>query len=86
MIVSLVKTASELEVYAHEFEVSCNNLDQLLRPMFALYTLESVGLPLPVPLTAYPLDFQAPEGMFCIRSNCPMLCFGCSFCVMIILW
>ncbi|KAL7470595.1 hypothetical protein ACHAXS_010844 [Conticribra weissflogii] len=62
MIVSLVKTASELEIYAREFELSCNNLDQLLKPTFHMYRLDPPALPTPVPLTAYPLDFQAPEG------------------------
>jgi len=61
MIVSLVKTASELEVYAREFEVSCGNVDSLLRPTFGLYKLAPPQLPMPVPLTAYPLDFRAPE-------------------------
>jgi hypothetical protein len=62
MIISLVKTASELEVYAREFEVSCSNLDQLLRPTFEHYKIEPPPLPTPLPLTAYPLDFQPPEG------------------------
>ncbi len=62
MIVSLVKTASQLEVYAREFEISCGNLDQLLRPTFDMYQLTPPLLPVPVPLTAYPLDFRAPEG------------------------
>lgn len=72
MIISLVKTASELEVYAREFEVSCSNLDQLLRPSFEHYKIEPPPLPAPLPLTAYPLDFQPPEGklvyvaMYCI--------------------
>ncbi|KAL7546864.1 hypothetical protein ACHAWF_010186 [Thalassiosira exigua] len=61
MIASLVKTASELEVYAREMEASCMNVDRLLRPTFERYGLEPVGLPAPVPLTAYPLDFRAPE-------------------------
>ena len=64
MIVSLVKTASELEVYAREQEVSCSNLDHLLRPTFDAYKLAPPPLPKPVPLTAYPLDFQPPEGEF----------------------
>ena len=62
MIISLVKTASELEVYAREQEVSCSNLDHLLRPTFDTYKLAPPPLPKPVPLTAYPLDFQPPEG------------------------
>jgi hypothetical protein len=61
MIVSLVKTASELEVYAREQEVACSNLDHLLRPTFEAYKLAPPPLPKPVPLTAYPLDFQPPE-------------------------
>ena len=75
MIISLVKTASELEVYAREFEVSCSNLDQLLRPSFEHYKIEPPPLPAPLPLTAYPLDFQPPEGklvyvaMYCITFS-----------------
>ena len=68
MIVSLVKTASELEIYAREFERSCGNLDQLLRPTFDMYRLNPPQLPVPVPLTAYPLDFRAPEGNCCFYS------------------
>lgn len=63
MIVSLVKTASELEVYAREQEVACSNLDHLLRPTFEAYKLAPPPLPKPVPLSAYPLDFQPPEEM-----------------------
>ena len=58
MIVSLIKAASELEVYAREFEVSCGNLDQILRPTFESYKLAPPRLPTPVPLTAYPLDYH----------------------------
>ena len=58
MIVSLIKAASDLEVYAREFEVSCGNLDQILRPMFESYKLAPPRLPTPVPLTAYPLDYN----------------------------
>jgi len=62
MVVSLVKTASDLEIYAREFEISCGNVEQLLRPTFDMYKLTPPQLPMPVPLTAYPLDFRAPEG------------------------
>ena len=69
MIVSLVKTASDLEMYAREFEISCGNVEQLLRPTFDMYKLTPPQLPMPVPLTAYPLDFRAPEGnlFFAVR-------------------
>ena len=72
MIISLVKTASELEVYAREFEVSCSNLEQLLRPTFELYKVEPPPLPAPLPLTAYPLDFQPPEGKFVSEAIYPI--------------
>lgn len=62
MIVSLVKTASELEIYAREFEISCEKVDAVLKPTFEMYKLSPPQLPMPVPLTAYPLDFRAPEG------------------------
>ena len=64
MIVSLIKTASELEVYAREEEASCGNVEQLLRPTFERYEMTPPQLPTLVPLTAYPLDFRAPEGKF----------------------
>lgn len=64
MIVSLVKTASELEVFARETEMATGNVEQLLRPTFEMYKLTPPQLPNPIPLTAYPLDFRAPEGMF----------------------
>ena len=62
MIKCLVKTASDLESYAREYEISCGNVEQLLRPTFEMYKLTPPQLPMPVPLTAYPLDFRAPEG------------------------
>jgi len=58
MIVSLIKAASDLEVYAREFEVSTGNLDQILRPTYESYKLAPPRLPTPVPLTAYPLDYH----------------------------
>jgi len=62
MIISLVKTASDLEIFARESELSCGNVDQLLRPTFDMYKLVPPQLPNPVPLTAYPLlDFKPPE-------------------------
>ena len=66
MIVSLIKTASDLEVFARESEVSCGNVDTLLRPTFEVYKLQPPQLPNPLPLTAYPLDFTAPEGKSCL--------------------
>ena len=75
MIVSLVKTASELEIYAREFEVSCGNVDQLLRPTFDVYKLAPCQLPMPVPLTAYPLDFRVPEGASFILWLCVLFSF-----------
>jgi len=65
MILSLLKTASELEQYAREGESSCANLIQLLKPTYDTYKLKPPSLPRPVPLTAYPLDFTPPE------SSCP---------------
>ena len=74
MIVSLVKTASELEIYAREFEISCEKVvDAVLRPTFEMYKLSPPQLPMPVPLTAYPLDFRAPEGQ-CLLVAC-QFCF-----------
>ena len=61
MIISLVKTASDLEIFARESELSCGNVDQLLRPTFDTYKLIPPQLPNPVPLTAYPLEFTPPE-------------------------
>jgi len=61
MILSLLKSAAELEQFARESEYQCANLIQLLRPTFELYLLAPPALPTPIPLTAYPLDFQAPE-------------------------
>jgi hypothetical protein len=65
MIVSLLKSASELEEYAREAEYTCANLIQMLRPTFHAYEIEPPALPQPLPLTAYPLDFTSPQ------SNCP---------------
>ena len=75
MIVSLVKTASDLEMYAREAEISCGNVDQLLRPTFNMYRMTPPKLPAPVPLTAYPLDFRAPEGNLVFTVRLPSLHF-----------
>ena len=61
MIVSLLKSASELEEYAREAEYACANLIQMLRPTFDAYEIEPPALPQPLPLTAYPLDFTPPQ-------------------------
>ena len=65
MIASLLRSAAELEQFARESELSCANLILLLRPTFELYDLLPPALPAPIPLTAYPLDFRAPERKSC---------------------
>jgi len=57
MVASLLRSASELEQYAREAEYACANLIQVLKPCFELYKLNPPGLPQPLPLTAYPLDY-----------------------------
>lgn len=61
MIVSLLKSASELEEYAREAEYACANLIQMLRPTFDAYEIEAPALPQPLPLTAYPLHYTPPQ-------------------------
>ena len=65
MILSLLQMASELEVYAREAEYSCANLIQILRVTYTDYGMTEPTLPTPLPLSAYPLDFEPPE------SQCP---------------
>jgi len=65
MILSLLQTASELEVYAREAEYSCANLIQILRVTYTDYGMREPALPIPLPLSAYPLDFEPHE------SQCP---------------
>ena len=65
MILSLLQMASELEVYAREAEYSCANLIQILRVTYADYGMNEPALPTPLPLSAYPLDFEPHE------SQCP---------------
>jgi len=62
MISSLVNSAQELEQFAKEAEYSCAILIQALRPTFKYYKINAPPIPEPLPLTAYPLDFEAPEG------------------------
>lgn len=57
MVVSLLRSASELEQYAREAEYACANLIQVLKPCFELYKMDPPGLPQPLPLAEYPLDF-----------------------------
>lgn len=61
MIVQLLKSASELEDYAREAEYACANMISLLKPTFETYGIEPPSLPKPTPLTAYPLEFTAPQ-------------------------
>jgi len=61
MISSLVSAAQELEQFAKEAEYSCAVLIQALRPSFNYYRLDAPAIPEPIPLTAYPLDYEAPE-------------------------
>ncbi|GKY93571.1 hypothetical protein MPSEU_000324500 [Mayamaea pseudoterrestris] len=61
MIVELLKSASELEDYAREAEYSCANLISLLQPTFETYGIVAPSLPKATPLTAYPLEFTAPQ-------------------------
>ena len=67
MIVSLLKEARELEQFARESEYSCAQLIKCLHSTFQTYKLDPPPIPTAVPLSAYPLDFQPPEGK--IRSN-----------------
>ena len=62
MVISLLKAASELEQFARESEYLCAVMVKLMKSTFHTYGMEAPILPLPVPLTAYPLDFQPPEG------------------------
>ena len=57
MVLSLLRSASELEQYAREAEYACANLIQVLKPCFELYKMDPPGLPQPLPLAEYPLDF-----------------------------
>jgi hypothetical protein len=65
MIISLLKSASELEEYAREAEYACANLIQVLKPTFEIYQLTAPALPQALPLTAYPLDFTPHQ------ATCP---------------
>jgi len=65
MIISLLKSASELEQYAREAEYACATLIQALKPTFESYQVMPPGLPQPLPLTAYPLNFTPHQ------ATCP---------------
>jgi hypothetical protein len=65
MILQLLQSASQLEEFAREAEYACANLISMLQPMFESYDMEPPALPQPVPLTAYRLDFVAPQ------ASCP---------------
>jgi hypothetical protein len=61
MIVELLKSASELEDYAREAEYAVANMITLLQPTFETYGVTAPSLPKATPLTAYPLEFTAPQ-------------------------
>jgi hypothetical protein len=57
MVVTLLKSASELEQYARHAEYQTATLLQMARSTFQHYQITPPTLPQPLPLTAYPLDF-----------------------------
>jgi hypothetical protein len=61
MTKQLIKSASELEQYAREEELSCANMITLLKPTFDLYGIEAPQLPKPKQLTEYTFDFVAAQ-------------------------
>ena len=61
MTAQLVKSASELEQYAREAELTCANMITLLKPTFVVYGMDAPLLPKPKQLTDYPLDFTPPQ-------------------------
>lgn len=63
MILSLLKMASELEGFARESEYSCANLIQILRVTYGEYQMGEPALPKPLPLSAYPLDYEPAESV-----------------------
>jgi hypothetical protein len=65
MTAQLVKSASELEQYAREAELTCANMINLLKPTFETYGIDAPALPKPKQLTEYPLDFIVPQ------ASCP---------------
>eukprot|EP00548_Thalassiothrix_antarctica_P000077 CAMPEP_0194141360 /NCGR_PEP_ID=MMETSP0152-20130528/10778_1 /TAXON_ID=1049557 /ORGANISM="Thalassiothrix antarctica, Strain L6-D1" /LENGTH=959 /DNA_ID=CAMNT_0038839957 /DNA_START=245 /DNA_END=3124 /DNA_ORIENTATION=- len=64
MVLSLLRSASELEQYAREAELTCTNLTQSLKTSFRAYKLDPPGIPQSLPLMAYPLDFTPPQALF----------------------
>ncbi len=74
MVMSLLKAASELEQFARESEYSCAVMVKLMKSTFYTYDIEAPILPNPVPLTAYPLDFQPPESKDFILLNLMISC------------
>ena len=61
MVVSLLKSASELEEYARAEEHACAVLIYLLRWAYTAYEMNPPGFPHMIPLSAYPLDYRPPE-------------------------
>ena len=64
MVLTLLKTAAELERFVRDAEHSCANLIQLLNPAFIAYGIDPPELPCAVPLSAYPLDFTPSDIAF----------------------
>jgi len=57
MVLSLLRSASDLEQYAREAEFTCANLIEVLKTAYDNYKLEPPKLPQALPLVAYPLEF-----------------------------
>ncbi len=68
MIESLLESAASLEQYAREAERSCAQMVYFLSWSFNAYDMVAPVYPKPIPLSAYPLDFIAPEGMSLVKT------------------
>ena len=64
MILNLLKTSSGLEQYAREMEMKCVAFVRLLvEGVIKDYGLDLPKVPKIIPLSAFPLNFKAAEGM-----------------------
>eukprot|EP00814_Leptocylindrus_danicus_P013987 CAMPEP_0116003388 /NCGR_PEP_ID=MMETSP0321-20121206/28_1 /TAXON_ID=163516 /ORGANISM="Leptocylindrus danicus var. danicus, Strain B650" /LENGTH=396 /DNA_ID=CAMNT_0003471591 /DNA_START=434 /DNA_END=1624 /DNA_ORIENTATION=- len=61
MVVSLLKSAAELEEYARAEEHACAVLIYLLSWAYTAYEMNPPVFPHMIPLSAYPLDYRPPE-------------------------
>ena len=64
MLSSLLKSCQELDAYVTDANVWTTAMSEELASKFELYKLDIPPYPQPTHFDSFPLDFEAPEGVY----------------------